>query len=111
MKKVGNRPRYIFRSIVLPGILFALLAAVLIMGVMRFNSLSREQDRQLTLAAIRKATVQCYADEGRYPSDVDYLIAKYGIDVDEDEFYVSYDCLASNVFPNIAVYYKGEDAR
>lgn len=104
-----NRPRYIFRSIVFPSVVFIALIALLVFFVFRFNSVSIEQNRQLTLASIRKATVQCYADEGRYPSDIDYLIENYGIDVDLDKFYVTYDCVTSNIFPNIAVYIRSTD--
>lgn len=98
-----NRPRYIFKSIVLPAILGVLLLGVLALGVWRFNVMSLEQDRELTCAALKKAAVQCYADEGRYPADVEYLYEHYGVHVDTDEFFVNYNCAASNVFPNITV--------
>lgn len=101
-----NRPKYIWKSIVLPGLICLGMLAVLIFGVYRFNEMSLEQDRQLTLAAIRKATVQCYADEGRYPAELDYLIENYNVHIDTDNFMVVYDCAAANVSPNISVFRK-----
>ena len=99
-----NRQRYVFKSIVLPALICTAMLAVLIVAVYKFNNLSLEQDRQLTYAAIRKATVQCYADEGRYPADLDYLIENYNVHIDYDNFMVSYDCAAANVSPNISVF-------
>lgn len=99
-----NRPRYIWKTIVLPSLICVALMSVMILAVYKFNDLSVEQDRQLTLAAIRKASIQCYADEGRYPADVDYLVEHYNVHIDEDEFMVVYDCAASNISPNISVF-------
>ena len=101
-----NRQKYIFKSSVLPALLCAAIVAIFIFGAYKFNELSLEQDRQLTLAAIKKATVQCYADEGRYPAKIDYLIENYGVKIDHDHFQVTYDCAAANVSPNIAVFRK-----
>lgn len=99
-----NRPRYIWKTIVLPTLICVALLSVMILAVYKFNDLSVEQDRQLTLAAIRKASIQCYADEGRYPADVEYLVEHYNVNIDEDEFMVVYDCAASNISPNISVF-------
>ena len=101
-----NRQKYIWKSIVLPALLCAAVLTIFVLGVLKFNELSLEQDRQLTYAALRKATVQCYADEGRFPADLDYLVENYGVNIDYDHFFVSYDCAASNVSPNIAVFRK-----
>ena len=101
-----NRQKYIWKSIVLPALLCAAVLLIFIFGVYKFNELSLEQDRQLTYAALRKATVQCYADEGRFPADLDYLIENYGVKIDYDHFFVTYDCAAANVSPNIAVFRK-----
>ncbi len=101
-----NRQKYVFKTIVLPALLCVAILVIFVLGVYKFNELSLEQDRQLTYAALRKATVQCYADEGRFPSEVDYLVENYGVNIDYDQFYVVYDCAASNVAPNIAVFRK-----
>lgn len=99
-----NKPRYVLKSIVIPAVLCVALLSLLILAVYKFNELSIEQDRQLTYAAIRKATVQCYADEGRYPTELDYLIENYNLNIDTETFSVSYDCAAANVSPNISVF-------
>lgn len=102
----GDSRKNIWKTIVLPILIGIAMLAVMIFGVMKFNQMSLEQDQELTLAAVRKAAVQCYADEGRYPSTLEYLTENYGITIDEDTFMVTYDCAAANVFPNISVFRK-----
>lgn len=57
--------------------------------------------------AIRRGTIQCYAIEGIYPKDLEYLKKEYGIIVDEKKYSIIYTAYASNVMPEIEVYTKG----
>ena len=45
----------------------------------------------------------CYAAEGSYPSDLNYLKERYGIQVDETRYTVYYNIFASNLMPDITV--------
>ncbi len=47
--------------------------------------------------------MHCYAVEGRYPPDFDYLKKHYGILVDESRYVVHYRMFASNLMPDILV--------
>lgn len=53
--------------------------------------------------AIRQASVQCYAIEGRYPPSVEYLEENYGIRIDRERYNVFYSGFASNIMPDITV--------
>ncbi|MBN7773392.1 hypothetical protein [Clostridium aminobutyricum] len=53
--------------------------------------------------AIKRASVQCYAIEGRYPSSVEYLVKNYGLQIDEKKYAVFYEGFASNIMPDITV--------
>ena len=48
---------------------------------------SEESMRQLE-QALRRGCVACYAAEGSYPADLDYLKEHYGIQVDETQYVV-----------------------
>ena len=63
---------------------------------------SAEGKRQLE-DALRQASVACYAEEGIYPPDLDYLREHYGIQIDETRYTVVYDIFASNLMPDITV--------
>lgn len=83
-----------------------LLAAVLVWFLFALSNLSSgesAEDRQQLESAIRRAAVACYAAEGVYPPNLEYLEQHYGIQVDETRYMVSYDIFASNLMPDITV--------
>ena len=56
--------------------------------------------------SILRGAVSCYAVEGFYPPDYDYLKEHYGIRVDEDKYDVFYSVFASNMMPDVTVVEK-----
>ena len=44
-----------------------------------------------------------------YPSNLDYLKEHYGLILNEDLYFISYEYEGENLMPNIYVYRKGED--
>lgn len=94
------------------GLLLRLLAlpvagALLLMGfASAVNGLdrdSREESKRQLEEALRRGCVACYAAEGIYPPDLDYLKEHYGIQVDEETYVVYYDIFAENLMPDITV--------
>ena len=53
--------------------------------------------------AVQRSALQCYAVEGAYPPDLSYLEDNYGLQVNHEDFYVTYDAFASNLPPAIRV--------
>lgn len=82
------------------------IAAALLVFAAAVNSLDSGRDeenlRQLE-AALHRACVACYATEGVYPPDVEYLKDRYGIQVDEAHYKVDYQIFAKNLMPSITV--------
>lgn len=56
---------------------------------------------------IRRAAVSCYAIEGAYPQNVEYLENHYGLQLDRNKYVIEYDIIGSNVMPWVAVAEKG----
>ncbi len=54
-------------------------------------------------AAIEQAALQCYAVEGVYPPNLAYLQDNYGLQINTDDYYVTYDAFASNLAPDVIV--------
>lgn len=83
-----------------------MIAAALLVFATAVNSLDSGRDeenlRQLE-AALRRACVACYATEGVYPPNVEYLKDRYGIQVDEERYKVDYQIFAKNLMPGITV--------
>ena len=51
-----------------------------------------------------RATVQCYAIEGRYPPDLAYLEENYGLILDREHYVYHYRLEGSNLMPEIQVF-------
>ena len=86
-----------------------LVPAVLLVLMMFMTALSnlesgrQSEGKQQLEDAVRRAAVACYAAEGIYPPDLEYLEEHYGIQVDRDRYTVMYDVFASNLMPDITV--------
>ncbi len=91
-------------SFLLPALL---LIALLLLG---FGGLSHQmgdqasaESLQMMRAAARRAAVECYALEGFYPPEFDYLRAHYGVSPDPSRYFVDYQFIGSNLMPDITV--------
>ena len=67
------------------------------------NSGHEAEDLKQLEEALRRGCVACYASEGAYPQDLDYLKEHYGVQVDETRYDVHYDVFAENLMPDITV--------
>ena len=82
------------------------VVAVLVFFATALNSLDsgREAENLEQLEeALRRGCVACYAVEGVYPPDLDYLEEHYGIQIDRERYFVHYDVFAENLMPDIKV--------
>ena len=52
---------------------------------------------------IDRALVQCYALEGIYPSELDY-VENYGVILDRDRYIYHYEYMTSNLRPLVMVF-------
>ena len=88
-------------------ILWALLLLLLLGALaLLFSDGGRDLDDSSALAireAVQRSALQCYAVEGAYPPDLQYLEDNYGLQVNQEDFYVTYDAVASNLPPTVRV--------
>lgn len=95
----------------IPGFLKSLLLPVIALGILlgfatAVNTLDRDsqgQSKRQLEQAIRRSCVACYAAEGVYPPNVEYLKEHYGLQVDEEAYMIVYDIFAENLMPDITV--------
>lgn len=57
-------------------------------------------------AAVQRSALQCYVVEGVYPPSLSYLEEHYGLRINREDYYVTYDIFASNFPPDIRVVTK-----
>lgn len=102
MRKRRNPLLGMLRGLLLP----AIAAAVLVMFAAALDGLTTGRDaedlRQLE-EALRRSCAACYAAEGVYPPNLEYLEDHYGIRVDEERYAVFYTAFADNLMPEITV--------
>ena len=58
--------------------------------------------------AVQRSALQCYVVEGVYPPNLQYLEDNYGLQVNTEDYYVSYEAFASNLPPTVKVVNRTE---
>ncbi len=84
-------------------LLMALLLAGVWMLVNKVDSAQGGAENQFVYDAVHNAALTCYAVEGAYPQDLEYLREHYGLAYDRERYYVTYSAFASNQMPEIYV--------
>jgi len=87
----------------IPIIIIAAAIALFITLVGGISGTSEDEGLSLTLESLKRASVQCYALEGVYPPDLDYLKVHYGVRPNEEKYLINYEYIASNLMPDITV--------
>ena len=82
---------------------FGIAIGMFLNGVLAMSDRMDRGGAETLRSAIARASVQCYAIEGRYPPSVQYLEENYGIRIDRERFHVFYEGFASNIMPDITV--------
>ncbi len=95
------------RSLAVTLVVFALLFTASFALLDYIGTTSETAQIETVKNAVRNAVVTCYAVEGVYPQELDYLVENYGLAYDESRFLVSYEAFASNIIPEIRVSMKG----
>ena len=88
-------------------IAIVLLMALLLGGawllITRLGNKSGTAQTEFVTDAVHNAALTCYAVEGAYPDDLEYLRVHYGLAYDQDRYLVRYDSFGSNLMPDISV--------
>lgn len=104
-KKNENRAGEVFCHL-LDLALWLILLLAFWMALYQFQAYTRQEQKKSLIRALQKDIAQCYALEGMYPPSLDYLKKRYGLTYDESFFYVDYQPLASNLYPDVTVLEK-----
>lgn len=100
----GREKRRRALSPILYALLFLAALALLLWGVRDVSDSSGRERLRMAQQAVRRSAVQCYALEGRYPADLQYLAEHYGLILDEDRFVYHYESVGGNLMPQIQVF-------
>ena len=84
-------------------LLMVLLLAGVYTLVSRLSNTQSSAQTQFVQDAVRNAALTCYAVEGAYPTNLEYLRTHYGLAYDQSRYLVRYDSFGSNLMPDISV--------
>ena len=87
-----------------------IFVALIVAFVLLINGITSKNDgRELQIVrdAVKNAALTCYAVEGMYPDDLEYLREHYNLSYNEERYHVFYEPLASNLMPSIKVAERG----
>ena len=88
-------------------LVFVALIIVFVALVNNITGKGNRREMDIVKDAVKNATLTCYAVEGMYPDDLNYLIEHYNLSYNKDRYIVYYEPLASNVIPSIKVVERG----
>ena len=106
MKKKENRFLSFLGEYGVSFVLFGAIAAFCIGGMQNADQKQREEALRIAEESVIRGAVSCYAQEGFYPPDYEYLKENYGIRVNEEKYTVFYSVFASNMMPDVTVVEK-----
>ena len=84
-------------------IIFIGLFVIFFFAVNNLSSDTMDRKEESLKNAVNRGIVSCYALEGTYPPGLDYLKEHYGLTYDEDLFFVDYQAIGSNIFPDVTI--------
>ena len=103
----GKTGRFRWRGVLLTVLGFAAMVFALVFALSQVDDRNESEQAKILQEAVLRATLTCYAIEGRYPPNVQYIEKNYGIVYDSDKFFVKLDSFAPNILPSIFVLSAG----
>ena len=91
-------------------LLILIFVALILAFVLLINNITNKnngRELQIVRDAVKNAALTCYAVEGMYPDDLEYLREHYNLSYNEERYHVFYEPLASNLMPSIKVAERG----
>ena len=102
------KDRSLLRGVLVSVAFFVAMVAVLVAGLTQVDQRNSAEQTAALKDSVLRATLVCYAVEGRYPADISYLEQHYGITYDHQQYIVRLDSFAQNLLPDIYVLVEGE---
>ena len=88
-------------------LIFVVLIIAFILLINGITQKGNGRELEIVREAVKNSALTCYAVEGMYPDDLQYLRDHYNLSYNEDKYVVEYQPFASNVIPSIKVVERG----
>ena len=74
-----------------------------ILQIQNITHLTKQQQRINLEKAISRDIIQCYALEGYYPPDLNYIEEHYGLTYNKSEIFIDYQIEGENIKPTFTI--------
>ncbi|MEA4854074.1 MAG: hypothetical protein VB082_07345 [Christensenella sp.] len=101
---VKKRKRSVLWKVAVPVLCFAVVLMMICFGIANTSGSAGEEQLRMVERSVRRAVASCYAIEGSYPEDLDYLAEHYGLILDREHYIYSYRPVGANLMPEIFVF-------
>ena len=101
--KIHSGTFRIIRDAIIALALSAAAVAIVAVSIQSSNESRKSENLHIIENGVRRAATECYAVEGFYPEDIEYLIENYSLHIDESRCIVHYNPVSSNIMPDIRV--------
>lgn len=72
----------------------------------RMSAENTAHEKEIVSTALTRSLTQCYALEGFYPPDLDYLCDHYGFTYNQNHFFIDYQYIGGNLRPDVTIIEK-----
>lgn len=97
--------------IIKPVLVLVIIAVIIIAAVFSLRAYGIDMELKGLESAehgLTRASLQCYALEGRYAPSYQYLCDNYGVAIDDSKYTVIYTYKGVNMMPDMKVFMKSE---
>ena len=98
-EKSSHRLRHLLWAVFIS--VAVLVIFIVLIGRLSDDSIRRQKENLEN--ALQRTITYCYASEGAYPEDLDYLKDNYGLTWNESLFFVDYNVSGANIYPNVTI--------
>ncbi|MEG2245238.1 MAG: hypothetical protein RSB84_07095 [Erysipelotrichaceae bacterium] len=85
---------------------FVIILIVILQGFNTSDAAEKAKEYKQVEAVIQKSISECYAMEGRYPKDFEYLKKHYQIHINSKRYKVYYQYQGENIIPIVDIIEK-----
>lgn len=103
MNRFKSKRYFKIRIISLPILAFIVLFALFLHGLSSVSDTTFNKQEESLQKAVNHIVVQCYAVEGTYPPDLEYLENHYGLTYNHELFFIDYQAYGTNMYPDITI--------
>ena len=87
----------------LPVLIMVIVLGVFVLFSNSMTSTNVAREKEILQNAIDRSVTQCYALEGVYPANLEYLEENYGLIYNKKQFFVDYQYIGGNLRPDITI--------